>query len=232
MFHIFVDLEMNQVSKEGRLKSGPIKNEIIQIGAVKLDEHFRVLDTYEAFVRPVYSEICDICRRLTGITQRDVVGAPRLVQAIDLFLSWVGNTDDVHFYSWSDNDSRQLVNEAAHKGLTAEKIAVFSHWMDFQIAYGKLVEQGRMGLDIALKGAGLAHVGSKHSACSDAISSAQLLKLVKSPKLFNEENRKRIIENTRLVRDKLSEKRKAAKEARIKAAKAIEKMKESAECPA
>ena len=113
MVHIFIDLEMNQVSWSDREASGLVKNEIIQIGAVKLNEQYRVIDTYEAFVKPMYSKICPICTRLTGITQEQADSGKTLPEALRDFAEWAGN--DACFYSWSDNDSRQLRHEAANK---------------------------------------------------------------------------------------------------------------------
>jgi len=43
-------------------------NEIIEIGAVKLDENLEVVDTFSQYVRPVISpELSDFCKTLTSI---------------------------------------------------------------------------------------------------------------------------------------------------------------------
>ena len=209
MVHIFIALEMNQVSWSDREASGAVKNEIIQIGAVKLDESYRVIDTYEAFVKPTYSKICPICTRLTGITQEQADSGKSYPEAIVDFAEWAGT--DACFYSWSDNDSRQLRHEAVCKKVDPAVIAVFDRWVDFQLEYCNLVEQSRMGLDVALKGAGLFQIGAKHSAAADALSSVQLFKLVHSPVYFSEENRARIILYTRIVRRRMQEKKQANK---------------------
>lgn len=207
MVHIFIDLEMNQVSWSDREASGPVKNEIIQIGAVKLNDQYRVVDTYEAFVKPMFSKICPICTRLTGITQAQTDHAKTLPIALKEFADWAG--EDACFYSWSDNDSRQLRQEAASKLVDASILARFDRWVDFQLEYCKLVDQSRMGLDVALKGAGLFQIGAKHSAAADALSSVQLLKLVNSPVYFSEEKKQNIVRHTEIVRRKMQEIRQA-----------------------
>lgn len=223
MVHIFVDFEMNQVSWKDRGASGPIKNEIIQIGAVKLSEDYRVLSVYEAFVRPMYSTICPICTRLTGIVQTQVSAARTLPDAIEDFLAWV-NDAQAKYYSWSDNDSRQLRQELRYKGVEEARITLFDDWADFQKEYCDVVGQSRMGLDIALSGAGLKQIGSKHSAAADALSSVQLLKLIRSPKYFGEGRRENIVRHTRRVRNEQQERRQAV---RAKQAQRSQPMKES-----
>ncbi len=223
MVHIFVDFEMNQIAWKDRKKSGQLKNEIIQIGAVKLNDQYQVLDTYEAFVKPIYSELCGICMRLTGIRPADVENAPVLPQAIALFEQWVG-TGDAQYYSWSDNDSKQLLNELKCKG-AGELAPHYANWVDFQAVYCKLVGQDRMALDLALSGAGLFHIGSRHSAMSDALSSVQLLKLIHSESLFEPSKKQRIVLHTKKIRDEQQEKRRKAAAAR--AARAEKKAKEA-----
>ncbi len=210
MVHIFVDFEMNQVSKRDRDKSGVVKNEIIQIGAVKLDEKYRVVSTYEAYVKPMYSTVCPICTRITGITQYDVENAKPLSQAVEDFLAWADDSE-ARYYSWSDNDSRQLRSELKAKGVDETLITLFDHWYDFQKEYCSLIGQSRMGLDIALKGAGLQQIGSKHSAAADALSSVQLMKLIHSPKFFSEQQKENITQHTKTVRERMQEQKQAQK---------------------
>ena len=178
---------------------------------------------YEDYVRPVYSKICPICTRLTGIVQDQVAERKQLPEAILDFLNWVGDEPAV-FYSWSDNDSRQLRGELQAKGVSSAIISCFDNWVDFQKEYSQLVNQSRMGLDVALSGAGLQQIGSKHSAASDALSSVQLLKLAKSPQYFEAQRRENIIIYTRKVRLEMQQKKQENKlraAARSKAAKEI-----------
>ena len=51
MFHIFVDFEMNVIDKAYREQRMICKREIIEIGAVKLDENCEVIDTFSYIIR-------------------------------------------------------------------------------------------------------------------------------------------------------------------------------------
>lgn len=55
MNYIVLDLEWNQPVSNRRIVKTPIRlaGEIIQIGAVKLDENLKTIDTFEVMVAPV-----------------------------------------------------------------------------------------------------------------------------------------------------------------------------------
>ena len=53
MNHIVIDLEMNKIVKQIRGDS-KLSSELIEIGAVKMDDHFQVIDTYQSYVSPDY----------------------------------------------------------------------------------------------------------------------------------------------------------------------------------
>ena len=46
-YHIILDLEMNPVSKEHKNVYENLSQEIIEIGAVKLNEHLEIVDTFD-----------------------------------------------------------------------------------------------------------------------------------------------------------------------------------------
>jgi len=63
--------------------------EIIEIGAVRLDEYRTVVDTFEAFIRPaLFPRLSDFCMKLTGINQAQIDGSPQFKQVIKKFIQW------------------------------------------------------------------------------------------------------------------------------------------------
>ena len=67
-----MDLEFNNVPKSNakRLK---LKNEIIEIGAVKVDNEYNVLDRFRLMVKPEYNDVVDKkIFKLTSIQNKDV----------------------------------------------------------------------------------------------------------------------------------------------------------------
>ncbi|MDX2035231.1 MAG: 3'-5' exonuclease [Isosphaeraceae bacterium] len=87
--------------------------ETIEIGAVRLGRGGTEIDgTFQSFVRPTELSLLSVyCRRLTGITQADLEGAPAFPQAWERFLRWVGPLDHCRFCSWGGFDRRQLIQD-------------------------------------------------------------------------------------------------------------------------
>ena len=72
MKYIVFDLEWNQgyPSKEESDKSLPF--EIIEIGAVKLDENFTIIDSFHRIIKPiVYPELFKYTEELIPLTEKD-----------------------------------------------------------------------------------------------------------------------------------------------------------------
>ena len=90
MKKVFVDLEFCEVNKKIRRELKYCRCEIIQIGAVKLDEENKLIDRYDRFVKPVYGQINDFITNLTHIQENDLIGAVGFQEAMDDFLEWIG----------------------------------------------------------------------------------------------------------------------------------------------
>ena len=89
MQHIFLDFEMNPIPRENREAREIVLGEIIQIGAVKLNEDYQLTDRFSLNVKPEYSPVMPHITALTGIRQEDVENAPLLKEAIGIFTDWI-----------------------------------------------------------------------------------------------------------------------------------------------
>ena len=107
--YVVLDLEMCRVPKgAGRQEFGSA-NELIQIGAVALDEDYNVTDTFETYVAPRYGSVDSYIQKLTGITRKHTADAPSTEDALEAFVKWL--PDDAYLVAWSDNDRAQLERE-------------------------------------------------------------------------------------------------------------------------
>ena len=104
--HIMIDLEMNKIKKQYR-DDKKLANELIEIGAVKMDDDFNEVDRYQSYVMPDYGKMDSHIIKLTGITDEKLEGAPRFKDAMQDFEKWIGG-GAVTFYSWSMADIRQF----------------------------------------------------------------------------------------------------------------------------
>lgn len=105
----------------------PIKNEIIQIGAVKYRDGEEV-DRFERFVEPFYPIPWKITQ-LTGITNEMVMGAPPIVQSLHELHSFLkGETIVAHNASFDmkfllENFRRYEIDHENYKVIDTVKLA-------------------------------------------------------------------------------------------------------------
>ncbi len=181
MQHIFLDFEMNQIPKAARPEGSVMHSEIVEIGAVKLDEDYQQIDRFTCYVRPERAPICKKCTELTGITDETVKNAKELKDALEDFTAWIGE-GEVRIYSWSSSDLRQLKTECREKGIYPDGLErPFRRWMDFQKIYTRLMglsRRSKLSLKNAIGTIEEDFSGNQHSAADDAENSASLLTMV------------------------------------------------------
>lgn len=182
--HIMIDLEMNKIEKQHRdqLK---LSSELIEIGAVKMDDHFEVIDTYQSYVAPDFGPMNHRIIALTGITDDKLVGAPRFAEAMDDFAKWIGK-EPTTFYSWSLSDIRQFQTESAFKEYRGKILRrMEANWIDFQEEYSKLLGiEKKIKLKQAVAAADYEFTGAEHTALADAVNTAEILRLSKDADRF------------------------------------------------
>ena len=135
--HIILDFEMNPVSKKNAAARAELKREIIEIGAVKLNSKYEVVDRFSCFIKPAYSTcVTDYITKLTGIRTCDVHGAVNYEKALEMFNTWIGPGRN-RIYSWSDTDLRQIVAECEYKDV--DYPTNITLWLDFQVLFPRLM---------------------------------------------------------------------------------------------
>lgn len=173
---VVVDVEMCGV--QVRTKSYPYKNEIIQIGAVMMDDSFKMLDKFSTYVRPRHGKIDHYIGMLTGISERALKEAPDIEDALRRFVQWVGD-DDVVFYSWSTTDYYQIRREIQYKCQEDDLWNVLleeSNWIDYQEKLGKRIDSPRrIKLADALELVELDTEGHMHDGLDDAYNTARMI---------------------------------------------------------
>ena len=89
MKYIIFDLEFNQsCNKEDRVLQLPF--EIIQIGALKLDENFQTISTFNELVKPtVYKNVLPYIQELTKITDEMVSTAHNFIDVYYDFINFI-----------------------------------------------------------------------------------------------------------------------------------------------
>lgn len=104
MDYIVLDVEWNQGEEK---KSGVPSFEIIEIGAVKLNEHFEIVDSYQSLVKPqIYDSMHKITEELVHLHIEDMKDARTFPVVIREFLQWCGM--DCMFCIWGVQDLSEI----------------------------------------------------------------------------------------------------------------------------
>lgn len=191
MKHVVIDLEMNPIHKGYKYERRCCPLEIIQIGAVVLDENYNEIASFSTLVKPVYNDwIEPTIVDLTGITTQMVERAPVFHEAIHSFFAWIKNIqDEVEILSWSNNDLNQIISEAYLKEyeFSNDEDNLLDNWFDFQDEYRHTLLQDQIcSLSSAIKQANLTFQGNEHDALYDAKNTANLLSILRNESKRNE----------------------------------------------
>lgn len=187
MTHIVIDLEMNPVRKDLREVRKFLLDEVIEFGAVKLDENYRQIDEFQCYVRPQFNEgINKHITKLTGITTETVADKAVFAEAFKKFFDWIGGWD-MRIYSWSSSDIKQLRSECAYKIPKFDVRRLERQWVDVQKEFDDRIGlHNNLGLKYAVGAMNRDFEGTQHTALADAANAAAILALMQDDAAFHE----------------------------------------------
>lgn len=189
MNYIIMDLEWNNSFNKATQK---FMNEIIEIGAVKLDVNLNQVDTFSELIKPVISKkLRSRIKTLTNISNEDVKAGRPFSKVVEDFEEWVG--EDAVIMSWGDTDIRTL--------LTNYKWFMKKNSLDFIKKYADLQKYCQCFINMEnVQQAGLSYAAEcleidpdsfpHHRALDDSLLSAECFK-----KVFDEEKLQEFIKN-------------------------------------
>ena len=107
MNYIVMDLEWNQ-SYNGHLGEHPrMPFEIIEIGAVKVDKNYKIIDEYSSLIKPrIYKRLHSKIRTILNYTEKDFEKGRGFKEVCIEFLEWCG--EDYMFCTWGNMDLTEL----------------------------------------------------------------------------------------------------------------------------
>lgn len=175
MNYISLDLEWNQayaqkaLAVQKRLECR-LRGEVIQIGAVKLDEDLNLIGSYRIIVKPKFFKVIQrYVMRLTGIDQEMLDHGTPLPEAIERFHRWCG--EDFAFLTWGPDDIPMLEdNLRAHR--------LDGSWLhrvyDLQLIFNRQTDgsKNQRSLEYAMEYFGIEQNLPAHDALNDAYFTA------------------------------------------------------------
>jgi inhibitor of KinA sporulation pathway (predicted exonuclease) len=173
MNFIIFDLEATCWQTESERKGRT--QEIIEIGAVKINEFGKTESRFESFVRPIiHPNLSDFCRSLTSITQVDVNRADTFPEVIADFQEWIGLNDEEEYLlcSWGFFDQRALSKNCLMHEIDDE-------WTKAHISlkhqYPRIKGLGYApGLKHTVEKEGFEFEGAHHRGIDDALNLAKI----------------------------------------------------------
>lgn len=122
MNYIVLDLEWNQSSNRKYQEKPELPFEIVEIGAIKLNEACEPIDTFHAIIKPtVYLEMNSHVEQITHVSTEDLESGLNFNQVVSSFFDWCGT--DYRFCTWGSMDLTELQRNMTYFqiGRTLEK---------------------------------------------------------------------------------------------------------------
>lgn len=178
MNYIVVDLEWNQspYGKGTEIKEIPF--EIIEIGAVKLNENKETISSFSRLIKPqIYNDIHSITKEIIHIQISDLVEEKIFEYVIKEFFLWCG--EDFRFATWGNMDLIELQRNLAYYGLSGyidKPIMFYDVQKLFAICYYK--DRTARTLEFAVDTVNLIKNEEFHRAYVDAKYTAEIFKML------------------------------------------------------
>ena len=184
MHYIVVDLEWNQpVSYQSsvyRKVGDRLVFEMIQIGAVKLDEDFQLIDSLSIPIRPTqYVKIHPRIKRMTHLGPEELENAPDFRAAMEQFTAWCG--EPCALLTWGCDDVSVLKQNMDFFGWGHPMPPAY----DIQVLFSEAFKLGkdRKGLKAAMEIVEVEEEEERsfHNALHDAYYTARVLQKLPEP---------------------------------------------------
>lgn len=174
MIYIVMDLEWNQCAG-GKAHSVPgIPFEIIEIGAVKLNENRQFLSCFQQLIRPqIYKKLHFAARELLHITEKELEHGETFPEVMERFLSWCSKEgEEYRFCTWGSMDLTELQRNCHYYGMEGcfeSPLFYYDLQKNFSAEYGEYIEkQQNPSLEYAMEILSLKKKKKFHRALADA----------------------------------------------------------------
>lgn len=187
MNYVVFDLEFNQryenntTNNENKeLNNTPrLTFEIIQIGAIKLNENFEKISTFNNLIKPlIHTNLHPYVENLTKITSEDLNCSKEFTEVYEDFIKFVGDEEAV-FCVWGAVDIKELIRNVKFHKLPVPSIPI--KYIDIQrhaSKYFHATKGNKIGLKTAIELLNIELTGEFHDAFNDAYYTSEILKAI------------------------------------------------------
>lgn len=168
MNYIILDLEWNQSAKGKNFEKKDLPFEIIQIGAVKLNEEGKVQDVFNCVVRPcVYKKLHSAVKEVVALTEEELENGVTFQEAFIKLMNFC--EDNYIFCTWGSQDLWQLQQNMQYYHIENAFPKVMKYY-DVQKLFSIVFEDGKLRRTVehAVDVFGFEKAFPFHSAVNDA----------------------------------------------------------------
>lgn len=142
MDYIILDLEWNQSARGKKFEKKDLPFEIIQIGAVKLNENGTVSDVFNCVIRPsVYKKLHTAVKDVVALTDDELQQGVTFREAFLRLMRFCG--DDYLFCTWGSQDLWQLQQNMSYYRIENAFPRVMKYY-DVQKMFSIVFEDGKL----------------------------------------------------------------------------------------
>ncbi|MBS5939453.1 3'-5' exonuclease [Clostridium sp.] len=188
MAFIVIDLEFNNLegihryypnifSEKPELKSLELDNEIIEIGAIKLDNYMKPLKEFKAYIKPEVIPILNPkISEITNITEDDLKDGLTFEEGIEKLQELIDEGDII--CSWAKDDIIEIINNAVF--FKYNNLNWLKNYLDLQEYSTKILGKKKsLSLKSALDELKIKVDNSKlHDALNDAVYTSEVFKRI------------------------------------------------------
>jgi inhibitor of KinA sporulation pathway (predicted exonuclease) len=163
MNYIIMDLESTCWKEHTDSKS----HEIIEIGAVKLNDSLEAFEEFDSFIRPIINpQLSQFCKDLTNISQEDIDHADLFDSVFSGFLKWIGE-ESYTLVTWGDYDIIHIQIDCKRHLLKFPKRLTKKH-INLKSKFAEARKIRPCGMDQALQMINIPLEGTHHRGIDDA----------------------------------------------------------------
>lgn len=179
MNYIVLDLEWNQGNTGQEEDAEKLLFEVIEIGAIKLNDGKVMVDEFSQLIKPkVYHEMHRITSRLIHLQMQELERGRPFEEAAGRFLQWCGK-EPYRFCTWGGTDLTELQRNMKYYGMEPLSDGPIAFY-DVQKLFSLAFEDGksRKALEYAIDFLKIKKDIPFHRAFSDAYYTAEVLKRI------------------------------------------------------
>jgi len=179
MKYIVFDLEWNQPEDGKSSEERELQFEIIEIGAVKLNEKKEIISKFQTLICPqVYDQINWRIRKMLDLKPGELERGKRFPDAAKAFLEWSGK--DAVFCTWGGQDLTELQRNMTYYGMEPLSDRPIRYLNVQKLYSAKIGDWSQMALATAVEKEHIVKDVPFHRAYSDAYYTTKILRLIPS----------------------------------------------------